>query len=55
MEKVIEKGIKGLDGTSPNLFILGREIGGEIVVLSLFGEEFFNIRFGKNNPYLEID
>ena len=54
MEKVIQRGIQGLDGKVPTLFLLGREIGGEIVVVSLFGEEYFKIKFGENNPYQEI-
>ena len=46
--------IKDLDKEKPELFRLGCCIGGEIVVKTLFGENFFQLKFGNNNPYEEI-
>ena len=54
MEKVIQDKIQNLDKQEPHLFKLGCSIGGEIVVRSLFGDEFFNVKFGSRNPYEEI-
>lgn len=37
-----------------DLFKLGCNIGGEIVIESLFGKEFTEVRFGSNTPLEEI-
>ena len=54
MEKVVEEKTRGLEEGVEDLFRFGRSIGGEIVVKSLFGEEFFDIRINGKNPYEEI-
>ena len=51
MDNVIQHKIENLDGSTPDLLKLGSSIGGETVVKSLFGEEYFKIMFGNNNPY----
>ena len=54
IREVVERRIQGLEREVPNLFKLGSGIGGEVVIRSLFGEDFFEVRFGGNNPFEEI-
>lgn len=51
MEETVQKHIQNLDTKSPNAFKLGCKIGGEIVIMSLFGERFSHISFGLKTPY----
>ena len=53
MYEVVRREVKDLEGKDVDLFKLGCKIGGEIVVETLFGKDFTNIRFGSNTPLEE--
>jgi cytochrome P450 len=54
MHSVVDEYTKDLAGQEPDLFQLGCKIGGNIVIESLLGKEFTEIRFGNNTPLEEI-
>ena len=55
MHEVVDRFTRDLhERKEVNLFKLGCTIGGEVVVESLFGKDFTEVRFGKNTPLEEI-
>lgn len=55
MQSVVDRCIDGLDKMDKvDLFKLGCTIGGDIVIESLLGTEFNQIRFGSNTPLEEM-
>ena len=55
MEDAINKNITNLDKEKSNVLKLGCSISGEIVVKSLFGEDFYNLDFNGKTPYEEVN
>lgn len=51
MKSVICSKTANLNNSQPHLLKLGCSISGEIVIKSLFGDQFYNIRFDGRTPY----
>ena len=45
IEDIVASKIQNLDGTSPDLFVLGQKISSEIVLNTLMGEDFAQVKF----------